>query len=114
MGKKIYIGNLSFSTTEEMLSEEFSKFGQVDSVRIIMDRQTGASKGFGFVEMFQEEDAAKAITSLNGKNFDGRKLRVNYAEEKSTSTGNSSFSRMQDRRKKASFRDEKSNYDYSY
>lgn len=82
MAKKIYIGNLSFHTTEDTLQNTFSEFGQVVSVSIIKDRMTEQSKGFGFVEMENEEDAAKAISALNGKELDGRRVRVNEAEER--------------------------------
>ena len=78
---KIYIGNLSFNTTEESLKNEFSAFGDVESVNIIKDKLTGASKGFGFVEMSDEKAAIKAIEKMNGINLDGRKLRVNVSKE---------------------------------
>lgn len=80
--KRIYIGNLNFKTTEENLSEKFSQFGKVDSVEIIKDKTSGLSKGFGFVEMSDDKEAEKAILSLNGKELDGRKVRVSVAEEK--------------------------------
>lgn len=113
MEKTIYIGNLSFSTTEEVLMNEFSKFGQVNSARIIMDNQSGRSKGFGFVEMIQEDEAAKAISSLNGKKIDGRIIRVSYAETKISPT-DSSFSRQKDKSKKIYGRDSKSYSDNSF
>jgi RNA recognition motif-containing protein len=78
MAKRIYVGNLSFQTTEDALSDFFSEVGAVDSVSIITDRDTGRSKGFGFVEM-NDEDADKAIAELNGKEFNGRALTVNEA-----------------------------------
>lgn len=78
--KRIYAGNLSFSTTEENLENEFGKFGNVLSVRIIKDFN-GASKGFGFIEM-EDEDAEKAIKNMNGKILDGRKIRVSVAENR--------------------------------
>lgn len=80
--KRIYIGNLNFKTSEENLSEKFSQFGTVLSVQIIKDKTSGISKGFGFVEMPDDEEAQKAIANLNGKDFDGRKVRVSVAEEK--------------------------------
>lgn len=80
--KRIYIGNLNFKTTEENLSEKFSQFGKVESVEIIKDKNSGLSKGFGFIEMNDDKEAEKAIFSLNGKDIDGRKVRVSVAEEK--------------------------------
>ncbi len=78
MSKKIYVGNLSFRTTEEELTSLFEQVGAVESVSIITDRETGRSKGFGFVSM-GEEDADKAITQFNGKELAGRALTVNEA-----------------------------------
>lgn len=82
MAKKIYVGNLSYSTTEETLRNQFSQFGEVVSVAIIMDKMTNRSKGFGFVEMADEAAAANAISTLNQKEIDGRKVRVNEAEDR--------------------------------
>ena len=82
MAKKIYVGNLSYSTTEETLRNQFSQFGQVESVSIIMDKFTNKSKGFGFVEMTEEREADEAIATLNQKEIDGRKVRVSVAEER--------------------------------
>src|SRR5437867_11601669 len=78
MAKKIYVGNLSFQTTETDLSNMFGEFGQVESVQIITDRDTGRSKGFGFVQM-ADDAADKAIAQLNGKEIGGRNLTVNAA-----------------------------------
>ena len=78
MTKKLYVGNLPFQTTEEDLSDLFSQAGNVESVRIITDRDTGRSRGFGFVEMGDEE-ADKAVESLNGTEMGGRPLTVNEA-----------------------------------
>ena len=78
MSKKIYVGNLSFRTTEEELSGLFQQIGAVESVSIITDRDTGRSKGFGFVSM-NDDDAEKAIAAFNGKDFSGRPLTVNEA-----------------------------------
>jgi RNA recognition motif-containing protein len=75
----IYVGNLPFETTEESLQVQFSEFGQVASARVITDRMTGRSRGFGFVEMPDNTEAEKAIKSLNGKEFNGRQLTVNEA-----------------------------------
>ena len=82
MSKKIYVGNLSYSTTEETLRNQFSQFGEVETVTIIMDKITNRSKGFGFVEMTDDEAASDAISTLNKKDIDGRKVRVNEAEER--------------------------------
>ena len=80
MAKKIYVGNLSFQTTEADLSDMFGAIGQVESVQIITDRDTGRSKGFGFVEMVDDAAAQKAIEQLNGKSVGGRNLTVNEAK----------------------------------
>jgi RNA recognition motif-containing protein len=77
MKKKLYVGNLSFETTEADLKELFGQTGSVEAVRIISDRDTGRSKGFGFVEMLEGGD--KAIAAMNGKEFQGRVLTVNEA-----------------------------------
>lgn len=77
MKKKLYVGNLSFETTEAQLKELFAQSGPVETVRIITDRDTGRSKGFGFVEM--QEGGDKAIAEMNGKDFNGRALTVNEA-----------------------------------
>lgn len=82
MGKKVYVGNLSYDTSEDSMSDLFGEHGQVVSARIIMDRDSGRSKGFGFVEMETDEAASSAIASLNGTELDGRQLRVNEANEK--------------------------------
>lgn len=79
MGKKLYVGGLSYSTTEESLENLFSQAGLVDSVRIITDRETGRAKGFGFVEMSTDAEAQQAITLFNGKDFEGRNITVNEA-----------------------------------
>ncbi len=75
----IYVGNLSFDTGEGELRKAFEEFGSVDDVKIIMDRYTNRSKGFGFVEMSDDEEGEKAISGLNGKELDGRTLKVNVA-----------------------------------
>ena len=80
--KRIYVGNLSFGTEEEGLKGAFQKFGEVGSVSIIVDRDTGRSKGFAFVEMPDDENAMEAIKNLNGSVLDGRKIRVDVAEER--------------------------------
>src|SRR2546427_1467922 len=79
MGNKLYVGNLPFSATDDSLREMFTQTGQVESARIITDRDTGRSKGFGFVEMSTEQEAAAAISKFNGVDFEGRALTVNEA-----------------------------------
>lgn len=78
----IYVGNLSFSTTEEGLRSLFEQSGTVDTVTIIQDRVTGRSRGFGFVEMSDESNGQAAIAALDGNDFDGRNLKVNQAKER--------------------------------
>lgn len=84
MSKRIYIGNLNFETTEDSLNTTFSKFGSVLSATIIKDKNTGSSKGFGFVEMEDGDCADKAIFAMNGKTLDGRRVRVGEAIRKIT------------------------------
>ena len=79
---RIYVGNLSFQTTEDSLSELFSRHGSVGSVAIITDRITGRSRGFGFVEMGDEGEGKAAIEALNGQEVDGRTLKINEARER--------------------------------
>jgi RNA recognition motif-containing protein len=80
--KNIFVGNLNFNTSEEQLRALFATYGQVDRVSILTDRDTGRSRGFGFVEMTNEAEAEKAIAALNGANLDGRTLNVNEARPK--------------------------------
>ncbi len=80
MAKKIYVGNLSFNTNDEQLNQIFSPFGAVASARVIKDKFTDRSRGFGFVEMDNNEEADKAIAALNGKEVDGRALKVSEAQ----------------------------------
>ena len=80
MAKKLYVGGLSYDTTEATLKDTFAAVGAVDTAVIIKDKMTGRSKGFGFVEMATEEEAKKAIETLNGKELDGRTLTVNEAK----------------------------------
>jgi RNA recognition motif-containing protein len=82
MGKKLYVGNLPFSATEDSLKESFSRFGTVESSTIIMDKDTGQSKGFGFLELATEQEAANAISKMNGSDMDGRTLKVSEAQAK--------------------------------
>lgn len=79
MGKKLYVGNLPFSATDSQLTDLFSGAGTVESVRIVSDRETGRSRGFGFVEMSSDEEAQSAIEKFNGQQMDGRALTVNEA-----------------------------------
>jgi cold-inducible RNA-binding protein len=80
--KNIFVGNLDFNTSEEELRQLFEAYGQVDRVSIMTDRDTGRSRGFGFVEMANAEDGEKAIAALNGSQVGGRKLNVNEARPK--------------------------------
>lgn len=82
MNNRLYVGNLSFHTTEEALQGAFANCGQVTEVRIMLDRETGRSRGFGFVVMGTESDAKNAISQMNGVELDGRQLRVNEAEQR--------------------------------
>jgi len=80
MGKKLYIGNLPFSATEQVLTDTFTQCGKVESVKIITDRDSGRSKGFGFVEMSSEAEAQDAIKKFNGADYEGRPMTVNEAK----------------------------------
>ena len=82
MSTNIYVGNLAFSTDSAALRALFAPFGEVSSAQVIEDRDTGRSRGFGFVEMASAEDAQKAISELDGSNVDGRQLNVNVARER--------------------------------
>jgi RNA recognition motif-containing protein len=85
--KKIYVGNLNFSVTEATLRSAFEKYGAVDSVKIVTDRDTGQPKGFGFVEMTNDAEAQNAITALNDRDLEGRTLTVNEARPKAEGSG---------------------------
>jgi|SRR6516225_5533153 RNA recognition motif-containing protein len=87
MGKRLYVGNLSYNTTDAALRQLFEAHGQVTSAQIIMDRDTGRSKGFGFVEMATDQEAQAAITALNGQQIEGRALTVNEARPKTEGGG---------------------------
>ncbi|MBC7743030.1 MAG: RNA-binding protein [Bdellovibrionaceae bacterium] len=89
MGKKLYVGNLPFSATEENLTETFAACGSVDSVKIITDRETGRSKGFAFVEMSSDAEAQTAISKYNGADFGGRAMTVNEAKPMAPRDNNS-------------------------
>ncbi len=82
MGNRLYVGNLSYGTTDESLRQLFEAHGTVNSAQVIMDRDTGRSKGFGFVEMGSDQEAQAAIAALNGQPVDGRNLTVNEARPK--------------------------------
>jgi len=82
MGKKLYVGNLSYGVTDSELQQMFEAFGTVQSAQVIMDRDTGRSKGFGFVEMGSDAEAQAAIAAMNGKDSGGRSLTVNEARPK--------------------------------
>ena len=84
---KLYVGNLSFNTTEERLREIFSEHGEVASATLVMDRDTGRPRGFGFVEFVNAESAKAAIAALHGQNIDGRDLTVNEAKPKTAGGG---------------------------
>ncbi|MCE9589225.1 MAG: RNA-binding protein [Planctomycetes bacterium] len=87
MGKKLYIGNLSYQVDKASLEQLLSQFGTVQTVDVIMDRETGRSKGFGFVEMGTEEEAQAAIAALSGKEHEGRALTVNEAKPREPRAG---------------------------
>ena len=96
MAKKLYVGNLSYDTTEDSLKETFSEAGAVESVAIIKDKFSGRSRGFGFVEMTNEEDANKAIEMFNEKSVDGRNLVVNEAKPMTDRPNKGNFDRKKD------------------
>lgn len=87
MGKKLYVGNLSYNVDGAQLEELFSKYGTVRSAEVIQDRDTGRSKGFGFVEMSDDNAAREATEGLNGREHDGRQLTVNEARPKESRGG---------------------------
>ena len=82
MNSKLYVGNLPYQTSETELQDLFTPFGTVKSAKVIVDRDTGKSKGFGFVEMSSENEAKEAIENLDGKENNGRSIRVNVAQER--------------------------------
>lgn len=95
----MYVSNLSFQTTEESLNRLFSKFGTVSSVKIILDRETQQSRGFGFVEMQSETEGNAALSALNNKEVEGRPMNVSVAREKSDRSGSGSFQKRNDNRR---------------
>ncbi len=80
MSKKLYVGNLPYSANDQSLMDAFSECGSVETAKVIMDRESGRSKGFAFVEMSTDEEAAKAITRFNGADWDGRAMNVSEAK----------------------------------
>ncbi len=87
MGKKIYVGNLSFTVDSDQLADVFAEFGTVESANIITDRETGRSKGFAFVEMSADSEAQAAIDKLNGQEFAGRAMNISEAKPQAPRTG---------------------------
>jgi RNA recognition motif-containing protein len=87
MSTKLYVGNLSFNTSSQDLETMFAEAGTVQSANVVEDRETGRSRGFGFVEMSSKEEAQAAITALDGKEFDGRSLKVNEAKPRENRAG---------------------------
>ena len=91
MGSKLYVGGLPYSATEPQLQDLFAQHGTVESARVITDKFTGQSRGFGFVEMSTSEEATAAITAVNGTQMDGRTLTVNEAKPQESRSGGSRF-----------------------
>lgn len=87
MNNRLYVGNLAFHTTEDVLKRAFEQCGQVVSTNLVLDRETGRSRGFAFVEMGSADAARQAIEKMNGADLDGRALRVNEAEERKPRAG---------------------------
>ena len=85
--KKLYVGNLPWSCTDRDLEDQFASYGKVLSARVITDRETGRSRGFGFVEIEEDEGAQRAMSELDGRDFSGRPLRVNEAQERQRGGG---------------------------
>lgn len=91
MENKLYVGNLSYSMRDDTLRQQFAAFGQVSSAKVMMERDSGRSKGFGFVEMASPAEAQAAIQALNGKQVDGRALTVNLARPMEPRPGNGGY-----------------------
>jgi RNA recognition motif-containing protein len=91
MSTRLYVGNLSFHSTTEAVRSAFAAQGEVTDVHVVTDRSTGQSRGFAFVTMATEEQAATAISAMNGADLDGRRLRVNEAEERPARSGGGGF-----------------------
>jgi cold-inducible RNA-binding protein len=92
MGRKLFVGNLSFQTTSADLETLFAEVGTCESAAVVTDRETGRSRGFGFVEMASNDEAQKAIAALNGRDVQGRQLNVSEAKERADRGGGRSFS----------------------
>jgi RNA recognition motif-containing protein len=88
---KLYVGNLSFRTTDDILRQAFEQFGEVTSASVVMDRETGRSRGFGFVEMSNDEEAKAAINAMHGRELEGRNLTVNEAKPREAGGGRGGF-----------------------
>ena len=95
--RKLFVGNLPFSTTQEDLARAFAAVGTVEEATVVTDRETNRPRGFGFVTMATQQDAARAVDRLNGSDFGGRKLTVNIAQPKAPRDGNGYQSRRTDR-----------------
>ena len=91
----IYVGNLHFDLNEDELKKAFEEYGEVSTVKIITDKATGRSRGFGFVEMVNDDEAKEAIDNLNGTDIKGRKVNVNQAREKENNSGGRNFRRKE-------------------
>mgnify|MGYP001410122052 CR=1 FL=1 len=93
MGKKLFVGGLSWNTDEDLLREAFERFGAVEEARVITDRETGRSRGFGFVTLDNPEAAQSAISAMDGTDLDGRTIKVNIAQDKPRGGGGGSSAR---------------------
>lgn len=91
MGFKVYVGNINYRTTGEALRQIFTEYGNVESLHLARDRESGRFRGFAFVEMSNNEEASRAINALNGQEVDGRQLRVKEAEERSNRSSRRDF-----------------------
>jgi RNA recognition motif-containing protein len=98
MSKNIYVGNLAYSVTEDSLRKLFEAYGNVTTVKVVTDKFTGSSRGFGFVEMPNNEEADRAIAELNGKDFEGRKAIVNESRPRENNGGGNDFRSSSPRR----------------
>ncbi len=103
MGKKLYVGNIPYAASEEILADTFAECGTVESVKLIIDRDTGRSKGFAFVEMSSDEEAANAIARFNGADWEGRLMKVNEARPVTSNGGNPKFKRNSDNRSQSRY-----------